>query len=144
MQITNIEIKQFRSISNLKLKINSNNLICGPNSCGKSNILRALKFAFLPAFSSEKMAYNVSNNAISPNSAAVITITFDKPTANLASALQFPANKSFEYKISAKRNGGVKYFLNKSPITPEYRAQILEHILVVHVPPIRDLAAGGA
>jgi len=143
MQITNIEIKQFRSISSLKLKINSNNLICGPNSCGKSNILRALKFAFLPAFSSEKMAYNVSNNAISPNSAAVITIKFDKPTANLASALQFPVNEPFEYKISAKRNGGVKYFLNKSTITPEYRAQILEHILVVHVPPIRDLAAGG-
>lgn len=48
MNIKEVKIQNFRSISNLTLKINENNLfvICGANNVGKTNFLRALDLFF--------------------------------------------------------------------------------------------------
>src|SRR5690554_1605394 len=51
MRISNIEIKRFRSINNLKLEISENyniSTICGQNNVGKTNVLRALNIFFRP------------------------------------------------------------------------------------------------
>lgn len=46
LQITKIEIKNFRSIRNLALTPSSLAIIVGKNDCGKSNVLRALNLFF--------------------------------------------------------------------------------------------------
>lgn len=143
MRMTNVKIERFRSLSSLEFRAKHNNIICGPNSCGKSNVLRGLKFAFLSEFDSEKMVHNISNNVTSPNAAVKIAITFDKPTPELSAALQLPSNSPFTYTILVKKNGVPTYRLNKNIMTQEQRSYFLENILIIHVPPIRDLSAGG-
>lgn len=51
MKIKSINIKRFRSINELELKIDTSNnfiSICGPNNVGKTNVLRALNLFFNP------------------------------------------------------------------------------------------------
>ena len=46
LQITKIEIRNFRSIRNLTLKPSPLTVLVGKNDCGKSNVLRALNLFF--------------------------------------------------------------------------------------------------
>lgn len=143
MRITNIEINFFRSLANLDFPVDGTTVICGPNSCGKSNVLRALKFAFLPNYSAEKMGANLTNTTIGPNAAAKVKITFDKPRKELAALLEIDENTTFTYQVSVKRNANAIFYLNGKSFSGEKRAAMLEHFLIISVPPIRDLAAGG-
>lgn len=143
MRITEVEIKHYRSILSLRFHVGESSLICGPNSCGKSNVLRALKLAFLPSYDAERMALNVSHFATSPNAATKIKLTFDKPTPSLANALGIASDDPFTYTTQIKRSGKFESYLNGVQLTVERRRKILDAVLVVHVPPIRDLTAGG-
>lgn len=143
MRITEVEIRHYRSILSLRFPVGESSLICGPNSCGKSNVLRALKLAFLPSYEAERMASNVSHLATSPNAAAKVKLTFDKPIPTLAAALGIAPNDPFIYTTQIKRNGKFESYLNGVQLTTERRSHILDAVLIVHVPPIRDLTAGG-
>jgi putative ATP-dependent endonuclease of OLD family len=48
LQITQIRVKNFRSIESLDVKLTQNNVVLGQNNCGKSNLLRAVNIALTP------------------------------------------------------------------------------------------------
>lgn len=143
MRITEIDVQHFRSIYSLRFNATSLTAICGPNSCGKSNILRAIKFAFLPSYSPERMLDNICHNINSPNAECKVKISFDRPTSNLAVSLNLPTNKPFTYSVAVKRNGSKKAHINSSPLSDERRNRLLDQVMVIHVPPIRDISADG-
>lgn len=143
MKISRIEIRNFRSVQRLDIDLTRSSIICGPNSCGKSNILRALKFAFLSSYSTEKTASNFCTAVTGPNATITVRIHFDSPTVSLAEALALPAGLPIIYQIKIKRNGKPTCHLNDRLIDDDVRMAFLNEIIVIHVPPIRDLAAGG-
>lgn len=64
LQITKIEIKNFRSIRNLALKPSSLSILVGKNDCGKSNVLRALNLFFKnKTDDSVNLDFNIDHNA---------------------------------------------------------------------------------
>src|ERR1035438_10475451 len=87
MKITDVAIEKFRSIHEMDFKAASLTAICGPNSCGKSNILRAIKFAFLPRYDADRMPNNFCYDVVGPNTACKVVLTFDCPTPALAASL---------------------------------------------------------
>lgn len=143
MHITKLEISNFRSIYSFEGDPSQSAIICGPNSCGKSNILRALKFAFLPSFSADRMASNFCTSTAGPNATISVTISFDQPTAGISAALAIPNGTPFTYRIKVKRNGTVTCHINGQLADVARRKLLLDEVVIVHVPPIRDLAAGG-
>lgn len=46
MHIEELRIRNFRSIDDLRLPLDRFTTFCGPNSCGKSNVFRAIQLAF--------------------------------------------------------------------------------------------------
>lgn len=143
MKITKVSIRNFRSIHTLDFDTPELTAICGPNSCGKSNVLRALRFAFLPSFSQDRMPDNVCSHVVAPNVSCRVTLTFDTPTQSLATSLGLPNAQPFTYSVSVKRNGTPTFQINGTRVTEDRRKALLDGILVVHVPPIRDIAAEG-
>ena len=143
MRITNVTIEKFRSIHQMEFSATPLTAICGPNSCGKSNVLRAIKFAFLPSFSAERMADNICHDVVGGNAACQVRLSFDAPTPALAASLGIMAGQPFTYSVGVKRNGVKRAYLNGSQLSDDRRAQLLDGVLIVHVPPIRDIAAEG-
>lgn len=143
MRISKVEIRNFRSVQRLDLDLTRSSVVCGPNSCGKSNVLRALKFAFLHAYSAEKTSSNFCSAVTGPNAAITVRVYFDEPTANLSNALNLPPGQQVLYQIKIKRNGKPTCHLNGQLMDEAMRAAFLDEVVVVHVPPIRDLTTGG-
>ncbi len=143
MQIEQIDIRHFRSLKKFTWKPQRSNVICGINSSGKSNVRRALQFAFRETFDSQKTAENICVESSSPRTAARITLTFDKPTPAIAAALRVPTGSRFSYSLQVRRSGTWTATVNGSAITEEQRLAFLSEILVVYVPPLRDLASNG-
>lgn len=143
MRISKVEIRNFRSVHRLDLDLTRSSVVCGPNSCGKSNVLRALKFAFLPSYSPDKTASNFCSSVTGPNATITIRVHFDGPTAGLAHALSLPAGQQVIYQIKIKRNGKPTCHLNGQLMDDAERTALLDEVVVVHVPPIRDLTTGG-
>lgn len=143
MQVKKLEISNFRSISSFEGAPSRSAIICGPNSCGKSNVLRALKFAFLPTYSPDRTSSNFCNSTIGPNASISVKIYFDQPTAGIATALSLPIGQPFTYQVKVKRNGTIRCHINGQQADVDRRKLFLDEVVIVHVPPIRDLAAGG-
>ena len=113
------------------------------NSSGKSNVRRALQYAFLESFDPTRANENICFDRPGPRTAAWVTLKFDKPTAAIAAALQIPQNQEFTYALQVRRNGSFTATVNSTAITEEQRREFLAEVLVVYVPPLRDLAANG-
>ncbi len=143
MRITRVLIKSFRSIQSVDFEPRSLTAICGPNSCGKSNILRALKFAFVQKFEAERMADNICQRVASPNAACQVKLWFDAPSPALVASAGLKGGQPFMYSVSVKRNGTLTSTLNGDKLDIEARDRFRAGVLVVHVPPIRDVAAEG-
>jgi hypothetical protein len=143
MRITNITIKKFRSIREIDFAASPLTPVCGPNSCGKSNVLRAIKFAFLPSFSADRMSDNICHDVVGGNAACQVKLSFDAPTPALAASLGIAPSQPFTYSIDVKRNGTKRAFLNGNQLSDDRRASLLDGVLVVHVPAIRDIAVDG-
>jgi len=143
MRITKINIQNFRSLRALELEVEELAAICGPNSCGKSNVLRAIRFAFLSTYDPARMQDNLCNRVTSPNAACKVVLTFDQATAELVRVPNVPQTGRFTYTVSVKRNGQVTAAINGVRVNPDVRRQFVEGFLIVHVPPIRDIAADG-
>lgn len=143
VRISRVEIRNFRSAQRLDLDLTRSAVICGPNSCGKSNALRALKFAFLPSYSTEKTLSNFCSAVTGPNATITIRVYFDEPTTSLASALSLPLGQQVLYQIKIKRNGKATCHLNGQLMDESMRTAFLDEVVIVHVPAIRDLTTGG-
>lgn len=143
MQITEIDIRHFRSLKKFTWNPRRCNVICGVNSSGKSNIRRALQFAFRESFDSVKVNENLCSDSPGPRTAVGISLKFDKPTPAIAEKLQIPPGAEFTYALQVRRSGSITASINSVQITEEQRLAFLSEVLVVYVPPLRDLASNG-
>jgi len=143
MRITKILIKHFRSIRKIELDLSAASVLAGPNSCGKSNVLRAIRFAFLDDYSPDRVATNFPVFVTGPAAEISVCLEFDQPSTSVAGVLAIPAGAKFRYEVAVRRNGKPRYSVNGVAITPVQRSQLLAEFLIVYVPPIRDIAFGG-
>lgn len=143
MHITSIRVRNFRSLLDLTIPCSELVAVCGPNSSGKSNLLRALKFAFLESHSIDRIRENFSIQATGPRTTLAIHLRFDKPTKQIAKLLGIPEEAKFEYTITATKGGAITAKINSSHIDEEKRIEFCRSTILVDVPAIRDLAAGG-
>jgi hypothetical protein len=72
-----------------------------------------------------------------------VRIGFDKPTAEIATALAISADKPWTYEVNVKRSGFSSFFVNGLKIDSDLRSKLLEQIWIVFVPPIRDISGDG-
>lgn len=143
MKMTSVDIRNFRSISKLKFDAAPACVLAGPNSCGKSNILRAIKFALLEDYSVDRLSDNFPVFVTGPSAEISVTMYFDQPIAAMVASLPLPASQPFSYSIAIKRNGKRTFRLNGTTISATQRQVLLDHLLVVFVPPIRDISSDG-
>lgn len=142
MRIKNIAIKRFRSIENLSLDFDNLTLLCGPNSSGKSNVLRAIQVALEPDAPREVIYQHtpVSRREGRGKFNMDISIQFtDCPPALYELAGVIPET-DLTYRVSISRAGNYTRTLGGRQVS---HSDIVPHIDVIYVPPIRDLAAGG-
>jgi predicted ATP-dependent endonuclease of OLD family len=59
MHISEIRIRNFRSIEDLSVPLDRMTAFCGPNSCGKSNVFRAIQLAFQQSVSASDAQQNL-------------------------------------------------------------------------------------
>lgn len=144
MQISKLSIKNFRSIESLSFEPKEVTAICGTNSSGKSNILRALRLSFRGDINNEKLAENVSS-WVGPNAVCLIEVSFNKPTRELTALMPhlFPKDAPFKYKFTFKRSGSVTRHINKTKMNDAEATQFFDSMLVIYVPAIRDIATDG-
>ena len=81
MKITNVEIKNFRSIKHAKLSIHDITAIVGENNAGKTAILKALNAFF--NFEEEKGSFEDKTHQHEPKTQTVITITLTDLPKNI-------------------------------------------------------------
>lgn len=143
MQITEVDIRHFRSLKRFTWEPSRCNVICGVNSSGKSNVRRAMQFAFRESFEPARVNENICFDSPGPRTAARITLKFDKPTPAIAAKLQIPPGAAFTYTLQVRRSGSHTSSINSAPINEEQRQAFLSEVLVVYVPPLRDLASNG-
>ena len=143
MQIVEIDIRHFRSLKKFTWTPQRSNVIFGINSSGKSNIRRALQFAFRESFDPAKANENICVDSPGPRTAARITLKFDKPTTAIAANLNIPVGGEFTYSIQVRRSGSFTASINSIQLDETERLSFLSELLVVYVPPLRDIAANG-
>lgn len=142
MRIKSIKIFNFRSIEKLKLDLFPLTVLCGPNSCGKSNVFRAIRFAFKNDVLSDEIYNNfLSSKRDLPGRPSIhIMITFEDCPAAVTTTAKRSPRSNVKYSFRAFKNGVVERKLEETVIKD---INVLkEHFDVVYVPPIRDLTEG--
>ncbi|WP_084062458.1 ATP-dependent nuclease [Arenimonas malthae] len=143
MKILGLDIKNFRSIASMRIDCGDLTPICGINSSGKSNVLRALRFAFLKDYDPAKVARNFPSFVNGPAALIRVSVRFDEPSIAASRLLGIPAGVPFEYEVNLKRSGAATYRVNGKAIQKADRDAFLDGVLIVYVPPIRDIAYDG-
>ena len=64
MHIAEIRIRNFRSIEDMSIPLDRFTVFCGPNSCGKSNVFRAIQMAFQREVSMEDAQNNITDSKL--------------------------------------------------------------------------------
>jgi hypothetical protein len=143
MRIKRLRIENFRSIRDLTLTFGKLNAICGPNSCGKSNVLRAIQFAFREDLTRDDVQANLIASRRDNGGARLaihIEIEFEDCPRALTNKVGAQPGRAVLYRFTATRTAKVTRELHGKPITP---GDIRAYLDLVYVPAIRDLAAGG-
>lgn len=113
MKIKKVRIRNFRSINDITLELDDLGVLCGPNSCGKSNLFRAITFAFKKGESISRD--DIYNNMISSKRGTVggprlsiwVNIHFEDYPDELSEYAQNDNSREIEYQFRAIRNGTV-------------------------------------
>jgi AAA15 family ATPase/GTPase len=96
--IKSIEIKNFKSIENLKLDLGRINVIIGANGTGKTNILEAI--AMGSAASADKLDYEFLSNRIRVTSDEFMKNAFFDKKKNDIDILFKTHNKNYNYRLT--------------------------------------------
>ncbi|HEY6642867.1 ATP-dependent nuclease [Povalibacter sp.] len=143
--MTEIRIRNFRSLEDIRIDLSNLTVLCGPNSCGKSNIFRALQLAFKNELSIEDASENLSAQKMGQGG-PTLSIWVDCWFSDVPSPLQriaAEASPDLKYSLRLTRAGNVKRMLGEHVLTPDEFRTLKEHFVTVYVPPIRDLSADG-
>ncbi|MFA6608506.1 MAG: AAA family ATPase [Candidatus Paceibacterota bacterium] len=137
--ISSIYIKNFRSIKELELFPKSLSALLGPNSTGKTNVLKAIDLVLGEGWTTKaKIARELFNN---PDEAIEIEITFKSPikvpgagypTGDLdVSSIKLEMTLTPELSVNTTINGGAKFYAQE-------KFKKLCHF--IYIPSQRDLA----
>lgn len=145
MRISKVRIRYFRSIKDLTISLDSVSAICGPNSAGKSNILRAIEFAFRTDISKEEIYANLTrskrDHAGGPLLSIYVDIDFINVNTAVAELAKIEPGGETRYSFRAVRSGTVSRKIGDKSI--DDLSTLSDHFSVVYVPPIRDLTVSG-
>lgn len=145
MRIAAISIRNFRSIEKLDLEIDELALFCGQNSCGKSNVFRAILLAFRTDLGPTDAAENLTKWRVGqggPGLSIWVTITFRDVPVDIQniSGSNSPTQK---YEFRLVRNGNVVRKLGGKTLNELEFASFRLEYSPVYVPPVRDLNTDG-
>lgn len=148
MRARKIRIRHFRSIIDLEFDLDDLSVVCGPNSCGKSNILKAITFAFTSAAPTledirANMNWEKAASQGAPQLSIWIDVEFEGVDGDLAAALSLGGERAFSYQMRAYRSGAVTRSVNGQKIDEVAYQKILNKFKPIYVPTIRDLNVGG-
>ena len=153
MHLRKIRVRNFRSIEDLTLDVRDLAVFCGPNSCGKSNLFRAIQFAFEPteALTKETILRNLTaskRTAPGRHPSIEVELAFEACPSPVCGAAGVAEGGAVTYLFKASRSGNVSRKLGETgPLQNERGADLLAALSAAfhmqYVPPIRDLAAGG-
>jgi len=145
MHISEIRIRNFRSIEDLSVPLDRMTAFCGPNSCGKSNVFRAIQLAFQQSVSASDAQQNLPASKLVAGG-PLLSIWFDCRLEDASTEIQTLAgvtSGTIEYSFRLTRSGGLTRKLGNKTLTEQEFAVFLQHFLPVYVPPIRDLGTDG-
>lgn len=145
MHISEIRIRNFRSIEDMVVPLDRFTVFCGPNSCGKSNVFRAIQLAFQREVSIEDAQNNLTDSMLGQGGPTA-SIWVDCKLANIPTAIKGLAGtteNNIDYTFRVTRGGKVTRKLGTKVLSLEEFAKLLEHFMPLYVPPIRDLGADG-
>lgn len=145
MRISKVRIRYFRSIKDLTISLDNVSAICGPNSAGKSNILRAIEFAFRSEISKEEIYANLTRSkrdlAGGPLLSIYVDISFIDVNEAVSELAEIEPGGEALYSFRAIRSGTVSRKMGDKSI--DDLSAFSDHFSVMYVPPIRDLTASG-
>lgn len=145
MHIAQLRIRNFRSIEDLTVPLDRLTTFCGPNSCGKSNLFKAIQLAFQESVSVEEAHNNLTDSKLGQG-APTLSIWVDCRLVDIPSVVQAlggTTKSSIDYSFRLTRSGKVTRKLGDKVLSAEEFGEFLLHFLPVYVPPIRDLGADG-
>lgn len=148
MYISGLKIKNYRSLESLNVKLDKLNVLCGPNSSGKSNILRAIKLAFEDISLDKRVVgelvrNNLTKSKITSSASILIEIIFQDAPVSLYTLGQESKTKALVYKFKLTKSGNVTRKLGSVELDDEGFKKLTEKFSVVYIPTIRDLENDG-
>ena len=145
MQITKLRIRNFRSIDDVTIPLDRFTTFCGSNSCGKSNVFRAIQLAFQSSASLEDAQRSLPTSKL-VQGGPKLSVWVDCTLADIPKAVQTLAGvtaPTTEYLFRLTRGGTFTRKLGAKVLTPAEFEAFRELFLPVYVPPIRDLGSDG-
>lgn len=145
MHIEELRIRNFRSIDDLRLPLDRFTTFCGPNSCGKSNVFRAIQLAFESDVGVKDAQRNLPTSKL-VQGGPLLSIWVDCHFRDVPSAVQGIAGASssnVHYSFRLTRGGTLTRKLGQNTLTADEFEQLRSAFLPVYVPPIRDLNGDG-
>jgi predicted ATP-dependent endonuclease of OLD family len=147
VRLSKLRVRNFRSIEDLELILGSISVLCGPNSCGKSNVLRAIEFAFLRDLDRESIYKNMiakkRDQPGGPTLSIWIEMWFIACPNLVLKIAKAKASDEVLYRLRAYRSGKVIRTLNGEPLDETGLVSLNGAFQPVYVPTIRDPSSGG-
>lgn len=142
MKIQSVTITNFRSIEQMSFALSDISVICGPNSCGKSNLFKAINLALAEDVDANDYASNIPRWIQSGRAMIRVELIF----SGLPDSIKGLAKKSktLRYKFYLGLNGKIKReFDIKSKSADELFELVRNSLMLTFVPAIRDWSSDG-
>lgn len=143
MYISNLEIKNYRSIHSVNIECKKLSVFCGSNSVGKSNLFRAIEFSFQKNIAEEDVLSNITLSKRASRVQIHINIIFENCPKPIREIANTPKGTSIEYSFRATKKGRITRKLNGHTLSSEEELELFNNFSVVYIPTIRDLTANG-
>ena len=121
--IEQVEIRNYKSITELTLPLGRVNVLIGANGSGKSNILEALAFGSAAANNKLDNEFLASRGIRVPDDPRFMRSAFDKQAVELDVELLFTNDRNEQYSYTLQKN-------NDQPYSPWARKDSIAHMQV--------------
>ena len=145
MHITELRIRNYRSIDDVTIPLDRFTAFCGPNSCGKSNVFRALQLAFQTGVSYDDAPQSLPSSKL-VQGGPKLSVWVDCKLAEIPNKVQTLAGvtaSTTEYSFRLTRGGTLTRKLGAKVLSQADFEAFRGLLLPVYVPPIRDLGGDG-
>ncbi len=149
MRITRVRVRHFRSLHDLVITVSPFTVLCGPNSAGKSNVLRAIEFAWRPEdeITPQQVYANLDYRKRDQRGGPTLAIRVEVDFADCPQTLcdEYGGDDGcLKYEFSATRKTAtVNRKFNGHTVDQAAFERAKECFDIVYVPPIRDISAEG-